>query len=398
MDIKVLREEFARLHTEAQTFLDASKEQTDINPDQQVAQDARFARMDQIEKLLKDQEKLAGYKFENGAVEVTTKSADQVAVEVHDRKQFSKELDLVQFNRDAGVWAGTGTPSQTFATITSATQSGALMPKVVVDPIVATAANVFRQAHELTGVPVVSTPNTATISQPVVGISAGGKVAEDASSETENAPTFTESFSLTCETFQSGSAWFSGLELAANNYDLVGSILPELVYAKELGLESEITSDLIADSAITQIVRTSTVTVAGLTFPKMQELNRKLPKRYDMQKVIILGSEAFNAVEGQVDTVGQPIMLSRDPQDQTLIRFNGTPVLRSDYFEAFGANKTIGVCISLRGFRLRDAAEQKLYRYDREKAKPDQIGLNLVSYHAAGWAPSCVVKLKTAIS
>ena len=52
----------------------------------------------------------------------------------------------------------------------------------------------------------------------------------------------------------------------------------------------------------------------------------------------------------------------------------------------------------LLGFRLRDVTQQNLARYTNQPGKPNQTGLDLFAYHAYGWAPSAVAKLKTPAS
>lgn len=260
------------------------------------------------------------------------------------------------------------------------------------EPIVPTHANVFREAHALHGVQVITTGTTADMKIPVLDASAGGAVAENASSETENAPSLAQTIALTPSTYQSGSAWFSNMVLAANDFDLVTYAQADLTYAKEQGFENAIAAAIIGDAGITQSVPTATT--SGFTYANLVDLNRKLPRKYDRQKVIILSGDAYAAAEKLVgDTDGQPI-LNKDPQNQELLRFNGTPVLRCDAFEDFGADNVIGCIFSMIGFRLRDAGQASLARYTQNAAKPDQTGFNLFAYHAHGYAASAIATLK----
>ena len=111
-------------------------------------------------------------------------------------------------------------------------------------------------------------------------------------------------------------------------------------------------------------------------------------------KAIILSADAFNYVTGLVGSDGH-LVLIQDPQNQSLTRFMGTPVLKSSYLEAFGATKVVGVVVSLLGFKIRDVSVSNLARYTNIPSRPNQSGFNLFAYHGYGWAASAVAKLVT---
>jgi HK97 family phage major capsid protein len=179
--------------------------------------------------------------------------------------------------------------------------------------------------------------------------------------------------------------------LNAVDFDLFSATLPVLEFGKELGLESAIAAAMIADSNITQSVATSTV--SGFTFANLVSLTEILPKRYQMKKFIVLSAAAHSAYAGLVSSQGQPIMTYVDPLNTQPLSFQGTPVFRSDYLNAFGANNVVGLVISLVGFRLRDCSGETVARYTQFPARPNQTGFNLFAYHGYGYVPAACAKL-----
>lgn len=379
MTIKQLREEFARIHTEAGSVIaSAETANRDLTADEKGANEKRFARLATIQSLIAEKGKYAKLGLDN--VLATRASGDKI-----DRAEFGKSL----FN-----WFRTGATRQ-FATITTATASSLLLPVSVMAPIVTGASNSFRDGFAAWGQSPMSSPGDASqFNIPIIDPTAGGLVAQNATSETENAPSFSESMVSTVNTYQSGTVRYSNLQLAAARFDLLSATVPGLYNNKELGVEAAIAAALVADAGITQVV--TTPTTAGFTFATSVSLANKLPKRYQKFKVRFLSQEAYAAAEGLVDTYGRPVMVN-DAQNQTLVKMHGVPVIRCDYLENFGASKVIGIELSLTGFHLRDAGEG-LARYENDKSFPDQTGVNLFGYHAYDWAVSAVAKLKTPAS
>lgn len=399
---KEMREEFSRLHGEAKAVIDAAAaEKRDLKPEERTANEQRFARLTAIKGVMDDDAKfaalaIAGEPEPTGKVQLPGEPPGAA----DGRTEFSGDSDAAKSNRmEIGRaftrWALSGEMDRKFATITTATNSGILLPKTIAPPLALGSSNAFREAHDILGVMPVETAGTADLTIPVLDASAGGVVAENASSETENAPSTTESIRLTPKTYQSGSVWFSNQQLAANDFDLLATVVPQLTYSKELGLEAAMAAALIADAAITQQVATATTT--GFTYANLVDLDNALPKRYQKQKAIVLGKDAYAAATKLVGSDGHPVLIA-DVQNTRLLRFLGTPVLRSDYLEAFGASKIVGTAFSLLGFRIRDVTVQNLARYVNIPSRPNQTGLNLFAYHGFGWAPSAVATLKTPAS
>jgi HK97 family phage major capsid protein len=393
MDTKELREEYANLHKSVEQIITvAAADKRDFTADEKEKQEKMFSRLQAINEQLSAEKKLAEFKFDANDVQKPTQHPGQNALE--QAEQFARgqmaKIDRKEFGKHFTQWSRNGDAGK-FATITGATQSGIMLPIEVVEPLVPTRLNTLREAHQLLGVEVFKTPTTAKVNLPVASATAGGVVAENASSETENEPGFTGSISLPVSTYQSGSVWFSNQELSAVDFDLFSAIYPAMVYSKELGLESAAMAAIIADTNITQTVATSTV--SGFTYANLVGLNRAFPKRYDTLKAIVLSQAAYTAAENLTTTTGYPILNALDPQNSSMKYFNGTPVLRSDYLQSFGANHVVGVAISLVGFRLRDCDGQNIARYVQYPGRPNQTGFNLFAYHSYGYDPAAMATL-----
>lgn len=401
---ETLAEEATRLQNEAQAlFTKAKDEKRSFTDDEQKAQDGRFNRLTAIKDLLDQQAKFAKIAFDAATADDDDKGAGKVRLPTDPpgkeaADQFTaggKKLNRDEFSAALTRWGTTGVMESKFATITTATNSNVLLPKQVAPPILPNSSNAFREAHDIYGLKPLETTTTANMTIPVLDATAGGKVSEAATADGENEPSVSESVTLNPQTYGSGAAWYSNQLLAANDFDLLSNTVPQLVYGKELGLESDIVSTLIADATVTNVITTDATD--AITYDELVDLNNALPKRYDRLKAIVLSQTAYNAARKLKGADGHPVLVM-DPQNGDVFRFNGTPVLRSDYFEALGASKTIGCVFSLLGFRLRDVSIQNLQRYVADRLKRNQTGLELFAYHAFGWAPSAVAKLKTPAS
>jgi HK97 family phage major capsid protein len=410
LDLKALREEFTKLHGETEALVKkAADEKRDPTADEQKVLDANFAALDRLKKTEERFTKLASTAFaskeptvDSGSVIPGKEQADMLEPKGADVQVYSDirvfenayEKDKVvraRFNQYANEWLKTGRVGREFATITTTTDSGIMLPVSVAAPAVPTAPNTFRQALQVWGMSALQTPTTEQINLPVATPAAGGVVAENASTETENEPALTGSITLKVQTIQSGSSWFSNQQILAVNFDLFSELLPSLNYAKELAMESQYMSNIASDASITNIVNTTTV--SGFVYNDLVNLNRALPKRYGFMKVIVLNKAAYIAAEKLVTTTGFPI-LNQDAQNSELKRFNGTPVLWTDYLSGFGANNIVGFVMSLIGYRLRDCAQVQVQRYTQYPSRPAQTGYNLYGYHAQGYDPAAMATFK----
>ena len=402
--VEQLRQEYAGYHQKAEALVKAADgEKRDLTTEEETQFNDFCTKMESVNKKQERYNKLAGSAFAGGKAQTTTPmpgqenfAAIEGETEAERVERFfegpQKSDRIKQYRKALNKWAATGEFNrEAFATITTATDSGVLLPTAVGTPLTPTAAMTFRQAHDVLGVATLKTGTTATLNLPVLDALAGGVVSQTQSSDTENPPGVTDSMVIPVTMYESGSAWFSRLQLEANDFDLLAASEPSMRYAKELALESYMTAAIIADSSITQSV--TTATTAGFKYPDLVSLNRALPKRYDALKAIVLSTSAYIAAEAMVDANGRPIMVV-DAQNQWLKMFNGTPVLRSDYFQALGtAANVVGVVFSLLGFRLRDAGPEVIERYINIPTRKGQIGFSIMQGHGWGYAKAAIAKL-----
>jgi HK97 family phage major capsid protein len=390
--IQKLREEFSKLQGEANAALEAHADKA-MPDDVKAEQEKRFARMEQIAKIVEESNKFAKLALENGTATTGKENPGKVEYDAQAGNKIAdaSKIDRAEFARAVNAWASSGSMAGKFSTITTASQSGIFLPVEVSQPLVPVAINTFRAALDLYGLKPMTTVQTNAINIPVLSASSGSKLSETASTETENEPGLSESIVSKPAPYQSGSSWFSNTQLQANDFDLRGATVPAMVASKEPAVESDIVSGIIADAGITQVVTTAgtnAITVADLV-----ALDNALPKRFQFQKVIILSQSAYAAAEGLTFASG-PFALTTDANG--VKRFQGTPVLRSDNFQSLATGHTIGVVMSLAGFHLRDAGQQGIERYVNQPTRPSQTGMNLIGHHAYGYAPSAVAKFKTA--
>ena len=403
MNISKLREEFATLTTAEETLLaKLETEKRDYTPEEKTASDANFARIATIKTQMDRAKTLAADAFHAKASNIELPSepegrAEKEAVEIKVRDRFESfangsKITRSEFSKHVNEWLRTGNIDRRFATITGSTQSGILMPIDVIQPLAPSAPNVFRDAAAAAGVPVWKTPSTRTINLPIYTSAAGSTVSGTATSETEQEPALTESVVSVVSTYHSGNVWFENRELMAVDFDLLSESVPALYYSKELAFESAAITSVTGATLNNSNVMTSTV--SGFTYANLVSLKRSLPKRYWSKQCIVLSNAAYTAAENLTTTTGFPI-LNQDAQNQELKRFNGTPVLMSEYLSGFGANNYVGFVFSWIGARLRDAGEgDVLQRFTQTANRQGQTGIDLYGYHSFNFSPSAVTLLQ----
>jgi HK97 family phage major capsid protein len=195
-EVKPLREEYAELHAQAEALVALTeKENRDLKDDEQKQFNDAHERMKTIKAIESRKAQLAEVAFaeKKANVELPTEpegKAEAAAVEIRVGTTYdAKNIDKQKFSAAMNRWFLNGyMDDRRYATITTATQSGALLPKEVLTPIIPGNVNVFREAHNVLGLTPLYTPTTHDISLPVLSATAGGTVSQTASSETENAP------------------------------------------------------------------------------------------------------------------------------------------------------------------------------------------------------------------
>jgi HK97 family phage major capsid protein len=400
LDLKKLREDAQALYAAAQAHEEkyAADGAGDPTPEEAQSQVDRLGQLEKLTQRIENQNRLAKYAFEGSPeakgvkLELPRKSPDELAIEV---EQQVKTMDRQAFGKALTEWACSGVMPAEYAAITTATASGAFYPKQVGPAVNAVTGSALQEGMAAVGAVPVVTDSTADMNIPVVAMATGSDVTEGGTAGTDNTPTPTP-INLKPVPTQSGWVWLSSMELQSLDYDLESALLPSLEDAVEARLEKRAFDAIAADAGITQIV--ATATTSGITYDNLVTLNRKLPRRFDRQKVIYLSDDAYALAEKLVGDDGHPI-LNRDPQNQQLLRFNGTPVIRTSNLQAFGTSKIVGVLVSFVGAKVRDAGgNPKLNRQTNDKDYVDQVGLNLIKYAAFGYVPAAVATLKTPAS
>jgi HK97 family phage major capsid protein len=412
------RETFERLQREAIAVLrHAESENRDLSPEEKSANDDRYAAMKSIQSR-EVFDRLSAQRAifaaaDNGATSGTVETPHGTVTfpqSAPGRAEYERNLQDTgschpsqfgggtgetarkqQFAQALREFAATGDTSK-FATVTTVSGGGILLPRDVATPLQVIDANAFRIAIAAVGSQVIFTPLAADLRIPILDQAAGSVVSETATVETSNDP-LPASITLTAKMYQSGSAWFSNLTLQGLDYNMEQSIIPELNHSREMALEGSIVSAIIADAALASVLLPTTTTVS---YAAMLNLIRAVPRRFARQLAIVINSEVFGALEKLVDTTGRPI-LNMDPANSEVLRFNGTPLVRSDFFETFGSSKTVGCVMSGLGFKLRDAGQPAIARYANIPTRPSQTGFNAFGAHGFGWSPTAVVKLKTPV-
>ena len=162
MELNTLRDEFAKLHTDTEsTIAKVATEKRDFTADEKNANEKAFARMAEIKATMDNAKKLAEFAFD-AKIDVELPSepegkAEKLAIEVGQTYE-AKKIDPKQFSKAMNTWLKTGEMARQYATITTATASGALLPKEVAQPLVPVAPNVFRQALDVYGLQAMNTP------------------------------------------------------------------------------------------------------------------------------------------------------------------------------------------------------------------------------------------------
>jgi HK97 family phage major capsid protein len=395
MDIKALRAEFSRVQTEGLAVIEkAMAENRAPTAEETKANEERFARMETIKKQIDQHLKFAGCALVAGEVQLPVEAPGK---EAFDGFATGSKINRKEFAKAAGEWLRSGNMAQKFAAITTATQNSILLPVEVAQPIVPFATNAFRDAYTAYGMSPMYTESTATLDVPILDAATGGVVAENATTENESEPGLTHSYPVVIKTVGSPQAWFSNQAIQAVGFDLLEASVPAMKFSAELGLEAAIVAAIKADGGVTQSVTASADSGdVGFDYDNLVDLNRSFKKKYDRLKVIILSQTSYAFAEKLTTSTGYPI-LNADAQNQELKRFNGTPVLRSDALEAFGAaSRVIGLCISLVGFTLRDAGQPNLTRYVNIPTRQNQTGLALFQYNGWGYSTEAITKLVTA--
>lgn len=409
MDIKALREEYSRIHAEADKVLsETSKTENGLTAEIKEAQDRRFARMDEIKALYQQSERLASAKFEMKEVELPNvgQGRNEFAAErsangnvvasspMIDRtpRQFSKDEQRmilnraiqsgnVQNNRElAEMYRSTGCDNADKFSIISTTGSSVFLPTAVLPPIpVYTPVNAYRAAKAALGSAVISTTDTASINLPLFDDSAnvGLSHSEGATSEQTADGSPSNIALLGNIVSESGTQWYSNTMLLANGFDVLGFTLPQL-QQRLLRRQSSLWTTIVKNATVGKTSASRT----ALTYAELLAFEHSLPVAYRTPgKMAIICSDGFmQLVRGLVDDQHRPVM-DQDPQNVFQSRIHGIPVFISEHLDAIGSTYVVSgkaaVICDVDKLFVRDVVPPRLETYRNYPLKGDQTGMNL---------------------
>lgn len=380
MDVKALREEFSKLHTDAETVITtAAKDKRELTAEEKEANTKRFARMDEIQSQVNDAKRLAEYSVMNGAAELPAQPKGKAEFD-------SEQSGKMAFDKDAykaavNLFARTGDSSRAMQlagamnfTITSGTASGIYIPKEVANPItIKRLPNAVREVLAVYGLQPITRTLTEAISLPVNDDSAnsGQQQNEAATSGTAVDPDASGSITLSPTLYSSKQQWISNTTVGAVDFDLFAWVLPMLDRRLDKTQESAWVTKLKA-----AVVGKTTASPTAITYSEWLAFEHSLPAAYRTDGAFILSDSAYQAVRGLVDDNNRPI-LDLDPANQFMATIHGKPVIVSDYFDAIAATKIVGAFVSASALMVFDAGLKRIARYVTQPAYPDQTGFEL---------------------
>lgn len=389
--IKQLREEFASLHTEAGKLLTlAATEKRDLTGEEKTSNEARYARMDAIRAQIDALAKHASYALANG---------DAVTPELpQGKQQFDAEqngkvtFDTVKFQSALNLYARTGQMNRDVFTITTATDSGVMLPKAVLPPVdIRRNANAWRKLLSAFNLPVIERQICASISLPVSDDSAneGEVLAQDASSGTELDPTLT-GVTLDPTLHSSKQLWLSNTQVLAVDFDVQSYALPLLSQRIEKTREKA-----GATKAIALTPGKTTATTSGITYLELLDWEHSLGAAYRDDAGFVINDSLYRVLRGLVDDNNRPI-LDVDPTGTFVAKIHGKPVIVCDYMEAVGAGKVSGAFVSASAVKIMDVLNTRFVRYINIPSKPDQTGFAIFQNGDCGFVTAGIKTLKHA--
>jgi HK97 family phage major capsid protein len=369
--IETLRNEYNQTHIEAGNVIStAAKEARTLTALEKEANDKRYSRMDEIKSTLDDNMRFAKSALDSGIVALPKQPPGREEYESNlNFSQSDGSLNLAAIRKGINHFARTGETRQLY-TVTTATGSGAYLPTEVLQPIsVRRLQNSFRGLLAAYGVEPLRVPTPATFKLPVGDDTANFGVvqAEGASAGTQLDPA-DASVSIAPTLWTSKQFWYSNTMVLANQFDLLGYVLP--MAQKRI--------DKIQESTWTTLVKAqangaTTTANTGITYIDLLNWEHSLAAAYRVDAGFIVSDAAYRALRGLVDTNNRPI-LDLDPTNVFVGKIHGKPVIVNDYLNGFGVAQKLGFFGSADAFKIVDVMDARVIRYKEVPAQPDQIG------------------------
>lgn len=395
--VKARREEFSRIRQEAMTVVEtAAKEDRDLTDDEKKANEQRFKRMEQIEKLDAEHARFAGMAIRGGAAAANVPGTVQTTTQPRGREEFEAgegrdfftagagetEVDVIRRHREAiNHFIRTGERQGSIAgrrfTLTTGSGSGVLLPTLVGPPIaIKRMRNPIRAALAARGLQVIRTPGMEAMSIPVFDDTANeaSVIAQDSTSENNLDPTVT-GLTLGADLYDSGTVWSSNTLLNSLTYDLIAWLEPMLRARIEAKQMTAWFDDLDAAT-----VGKTTASTTGVTYGELLDWQHSIPASRRGDGVFFVSDGLMRAIRGLVDANDNPIyqVSLRDEQPDTLL---GWPVFVTDDLAAPAAGAVSGVAASAESLIVRDVTGGeggvRIARYTNIPTHPDQFGLRM---------------------
>lgn len=406
-----LRDEFAQLHREASTLVDAATTAgRELTAEEVQANDRRFNRMQAIRRLQDEQVRFAGLAL-RGEMPVQTAGGGSLIVrprEIPGREEFERSAgrieissratidpEVIQRHRDAinnYIRTGEIVRSRQFV-LTTGTGTGALLPTRVGPPItLRRQLNPYRAAIMSRALEIIRTPGMEAMNVPVFDDTANTAdiIAENNTSENNKDPAAT-ALVLTPVLYDSGTVWASNMLLQSIGFDLLGYLEPMLdmrIWRREL---TAWTTTLLA----TVVIGKTTAGVNTVTYDELLDWQHSVPVENRIDGVFMVSDGLFRAVRGLKDSTGQPIYQSslRDDAPDTLL---GWPIFVTDALATPATGVISGIAASASSLFIREAGQRHIVRYANIPTHPDQFGIREFAYGAFAFNSPGVRALKHA--
>lgn len=387
-NIAQLREEFSRVHGEAQSLIDgAIKDGKELDDAAKKANEARFARLDQIKTIIDQEQRLAGLAFSNGRTQTETEMPGCKETERAEglRKAFGRNpspyetrfakadgsWDETALRREVNQFARTGQASPELFTVSTGTGSGAYLPKDILGPVtVRRNYNAWRAAAVAYGGSVMELSEMASFSLPVADDTSntGQSQSETATSGTSQDPT-DASLSFTPRLYSSKQFWYSNTMVLGQSFDVMAFTQNMAVKRLEKIRESAWTTTITTNGTVGK-----TCAAAGaITYAEIIAFEHSLNVAYRSDAAFVLSDNAYQIIRGITDSYGRPIF-DEDPTNVFMGKIHGKPVLVCDYLSSMGANNLVGAFASADALKILDIQNSRLARYQNVPTNPDQIG------------------------
>jgi HK97 family phage major capsid protein len=286
-----------------------------------------------------------------------------------DKAAFNRYLRTGNAEEYGAYMHGEGRES--FAVVTTATGSGALVPTTVLTPqTVRRFWNPWANACMIGGQPIISMGSTETVTIPVIDdTSVSGQVlAQDAGAATEAEPTIT-SISLGAILYDSKSLFLSNTVLQAPGYDLSAYVLPILEKRIELAQGAAWTTKALTHTS----GHTSAAAASGITYAQFVAWYHSLSAPFRVDGIFVVSDGLLAAMENLTDDIHRPLL--SDPLITGAVKtLRGCPVVIDVNMADPAANAVSGVFVSAASIKARSENNRRIAVYKNLPTNADQTG------------------------